>query len=280
MTRAPSGLLARIKARKLEELAARKARRTLGAVEAAARDASAPRGFATRLGQAARAGYGLIAEIKCASPSAGVIRSDFDPPELARGYTQGGAACLSVLTDGPGFNGDDTHLVAARAAVALPCLRKDFIYDPYQIAEARALGADCVLIILAAVSDNQAAELEDTALGWGMDVLLEVHAHGELERACALRSPLIGINNRDLNTFDTSLDVTRRLAGLVPPDRLVVSESGLSTPADLADMARHGVRCFLMGEALMRQNDVRMAVQTLLAHPLPPSLNKGVNDAE
>jgi indole-3-glycerol phosphate synthase len=262
-------ILDRIRAYKLEEIAARKAARPLAEVEAAARAAPPVRGFALRLAAAAGAGYGLIAEIKKASPSRGLIRADFDPPALARAYAEGGATCLSVLTDGPSFQGDDSYLTAARSAVALPVLRKDFLYDPYQVAEARALGADCILVIMASVSDAQAAELEAAAQDWGMDVLVEVHDEAELERGLRLRSPLIGVNNRDLRTFVTDLGVTRRLSRLIPADRMLVSESGLFTPADLADMARHGARAFLIGESLMRQADVAGATRSILAAPVP-----------
>ncbi|MBD3765801.1 MAG: indole-3-glycerol phosphate synthase TrpC, partial [Rhodobacterales bacterium] len=240
----------------------------LAEVEAAARAAPPPRGFARALREASAQGYGLIAEIKKASPSRGLIRPDFDPPALARAYRAGGATCLSVLTDGPSFQGDDAYLVAAREASGLPCLRKDFLYDPWQVAESRALGADCVLLILASLSDAQAAELEDAATGWGMDVLIEVHDRAELDRAVRLRSPLVGINNRNLHTFEVSLDTTRQLARHVHEDRVLVCESGLFTPADLADMARYGARCFLIGEALMRQPDVEAATRAILAQPL------------
>ncbi len=257
-------ILDKIREYKLDEIARRKAERPLSEVEGAARAAGPARDFHAALAAASRGGHGLIAEIKKASPSKGVIRGDFDPAALARAYAAGGAACLSVLTDTPSFQGADEHLVAARAEVELPVLRKDFLHDPYQVAEARALGADCVLIIMASVDDTLAKELEDTAAGWGMSALVEVHDEKELERAAALSSPLLGINNRDLKTFETSLDTTRRLARLADATKLLVSESGLSTPEDLADLARHGARCFLIGESLMRSADVAAATRALL----------------
>ena len=263
-----STILDRIKAYKLQEIAARKALRPLAQVEEAAAEAPTPRGFAKALEKAAVTGYGLIAEIKKASPSKGLIRADFDPPALARAYEAGGATCLSVLTDAPSFQGDDGFLTAAHDATALPCLRKDFLYDPYQVAESRALSADCILIIMASVSDAQAQELEAEALRWGMDVLIEVHDRAELERATALKSRLIGINNRNLHSFDVTLDTTRDLARRVPEDRMIVAESGLFTPEDLASLAAYGARCFLIGEALMRQADVTAATRAILSRPL------------
>jgi indole-3-glycerol phosphate synthase len=261
-------ILDRIKAYKLDEIAADKAAKPLEDVEAEARAAPPVRPFADTLFDASREGYGLIAEIKKASPSKGVIREDFDPATLAQAYAEGGASCLSVLTDTPSFQGEKGFLSDAREACDLPVLRKDFMYDPYQVAEARALGADCILIIMASVSDQQAAELEAAATEWGMDALIEVHDEEELTRAEALKSRLIGINNRDLRSFETSLDTSRTLSKLVPADRMIVSESGLNTAEDLGDLARYGIRAFLIGESLMRADDVAAATRKMLAEPL------------
>ena len=265
-----SDILRKICSDKREHVAATMLACPQSEVELMAVMAPTPRGFADRLVLAAASGgYGLIAEIKKASPSKGLIREDFDPPALARAYAQGGAACLSVLTDAPYFQGHDDDLVAASNAVDLPVLRKDFMLEPYQIYESRALGADCVLIIMAALEDSQAVELEDLAIELGMDVLIEVHDAAEMERACALSSWLIGINNRNLKTLDVDVTTTEKLAPLAPRDRTLVSESGLYEPDDLARMAAAGARCFLVGESLMRQSDVTAATKALLADPAP-----------
>ncbi len=266
-----SDILARICADKRAHVARRKQRRPLGTVSAEAAKAPPPRPFAERLRAATDGGgYGLIAEIKRASPSGGLIRPDFDPAALAKAYQSGGATCLSVLTDVPYFQGADDHLVTARAAaVTLPVLRKDFMLDPYQIVESRALGADCVLLILAALDDGQARELEAVAGELSMDVLAEVHDRAEMERALKLEARLIGINNRDLKTLETDISTTERLVSMVPADRIAVSESGLHGRRDLGRVSGAGVTCFLVGESLMRSDDVEAATRALLARPEP-----------
>jgi indole-3-glycerol phosphate synthase len=249
---------------KRSEVERRKALISHAELQRRADAASAPRGFARALAEASRDGFGLIAEIKRASPSKGLIRADFDPAAHAADYQAGGAACLSVLTDEPYFQGHDEYLVAARAACALPCLRKDFMVDVWQVAESRALGADAILIIVAALDDATMVDIESAALDHGMDVLVEVHDEAEMERALKLKSPLIGINNRDLRSFVTDIGTTERLVGMIPEGRIAVSESGINSHADCTRLSAHDVRCFLVGESLMRQPDVTVATRTLL----------------
>ena len=261
-----SDILSRIADYKRLEVAERRPRLSAEALEAAAAKASAPRGFRQALIEASQDGrLALIAEIKKASPSKGLIRADFDPPALARAYQDGGAACLSVLTDGPSFQGDDAYLVSARAAVTLPCIRKDFLVDPWQVAESRSLGADAILVILAMIDDSVARQLMDEAKRLGMDALVEVHDADEMHRALALGADLIGINNRDLKTFIVDLAVTERLASLCPQDIVLVTESGIFTAQDAQRMAKSGARAMLVGESLMRQDDVTGATRALLA---------------
>lgn len=266
-----SDVLTRICADKREHIARCVRSLSLDELKEKAATASATRGFIARLEQAhADNRYGLIAEIKKASPSKGLIRADFDPPSLARAYQAGGASCLSVLTDVPYFQGHDDYLVAARGAVSLPVLRKDFMLDPYQVWEARVLGADCILLIMAALPDDLALELETLAHQLGMDVLVEVHNADELNRALKLKSRLIGVNNRNLKTLEVDIAMTETLAGLIPEDRIIVSESGLYNPEDLARMSKAGATCFLIGESLMRQDDVAAATRQILSPPQSP----------
>ena len=251
-------------ATKREEVIARKAATSLADLQDRAASQTLPRGFRRALDRKAAEGYGLIAEVKKASPSKGLIRADFDPPAHAQAYAAGGAACLSVLTDEPYFQGHDDYLMAARSACAIPVLRKDFLVDPWQVLESRSLGADAILIIVAALDDGQMQEIEDAALGLGMDALIEVHDEAELERALKLRSRLIGVNNRDLRDFSVDFARTYELVGKAPEGCTFVAESGLGSHADLLAMADHGVRCFLVGETLMRQADVEAATHNLL----------------
>ncbi|WP_420138487.1 indole-3-glycerol phosphate synthase TrpC [Sphingomonas sp.] len=260
-----SNRLTQILETKYAHVAASKALRSVGDLDDAAASQSPPRGFRRMLEAKSKDGFALIAEIKKASPSKGLIRADFNPPEHARAYEAGGAACLSVLTDEPYFQGSDAFLMAARAACALPCLRKDFMIDPWQVAEARALGADAILIIVAALDDTQMAEIEAAAIERGMDALVEVHDAGELERALRLKSRLIGANNRDLRDFSVDFARTYELVAQAPAECLFVAESGIGSHADLEAMAAHGVRAFLVGESLMRQPDVEAATRMLLA---------------
>jgi len=258
-------ILATIAAYKRDEVADRKRRRTVAQLESAARSASKPRGFKAALAAAHTPGkLALIAEIKKASPSKGLIRADFDPPALARNYEAGGATCLSVLTDGPSFQGADPYLIDARAAVSLPCIRKDFLVDPWQVAESRALGADAILVILAMIDDTLAAELMAEAERLGMDALVEVHDEAEMDRAGKLGSTLVGINNRDLKSFVVDLAVTERLAAQAPADALLVTESGVFVHDDVVRMAAAGARAMLVGESLMRQTDVAKATRALI----------------
>src|SRR6202789_4307843 len=264
--RSVSDILTKIEAYKREEIAAAKRAHPRSDLEARAKTAPAPRGFVNAIRQKlAHGDYALIAEVKKASPSRGLIRADFDPPALAKAYEAGGAACLSVLTDAPSFQGADAYLVAAREATALPALRREFLVDPWQVAQSRALGADAILVILAISDDALAGDLLAEAARFGMDVLVEAHDEVEVDRAVALGAALIGVNNRDLRTFVTDLAVTERLAARIPADRLLVTESGIGAPADAARLAAAGARAMLVGESLMRRSDVESATRALLA---------------
>jgi indole-3-glycerol phosphate synthase len=260
-----SDTLSKIIAYKHEEVRTRKATQSLSDLEALIAMQTPTRGFANALVEAAKTRPALIAEIKKASPSKGLIRADFDPPALARAYETGGAACLSVLTDAPSFQGHEDYLVAARAACALPCLRKDFMVDVWQVAECRAYGADAILVIMASSDDALAADLVAAAKHYGMDALIETHDEGEVDRALKLDAMMIGVNNRNLKTFVTDLGTTARLSGMIPSDRLLVAESGINTPADIAALTKAGAHAFLVGESLMRQSDVAHATRTLLS---------------
>ena len=268
-------VLAKIIDEKRDEVRKLAAQKTFASLHQSAHVASKPRGFAAALESASRTGYGLIAELKKASPSKGLIRADFKPASLAVAYQQGGATCLSVLTDHNWFHGAPEFLVEARAAVSLPVLRKDFMIDPLQIVESRSLGADCILLIMAALDDDAAAELESCAFEYGMDVLIECHDNAEIERAKKLKSPLIGINNRNLKTMEISLDVGEEMLPHLPADRIAVAESGLSHPTDLSRLAVSGARCFLIGESLMRADDVAAATAAILANPVGVTARAG-----